>query len=152
AVLALAAGRVVSVAQLVDALWGEDLSRERERNLQTRVYALRRLLDEVEPGHGATRIIRVADGYRLELASSAVDVYRFESLAAQARAAARSGDPVRAADTFRQALGLWRGAALADAAPWCARLAGEAVRLEELRTRTVEDRLECDLALGRQGE
>jgi DNA-binding SARP family transcriptional activator/tetratricopeptide (TPR) repeat protein len=152
AVLVLAAGRVVSVAALVDALWGEDPSRERERNLQTRVYALRRLLDEAEPGHGAARVIRVADGYRLELASGAVDVHHFESLASQARATARSGDAVRAAALFRQALALWRGPALADVAPWCTRLAGEAVRLEEQRNRTVEDRLECDLAGGHHGE
>jgi DNA-binding SARP family transcriptional activator len=49
---------------------------------------------------------------------------------------------------FRQALGLWRGPALADAASWSTRLAGEAARLEELRAAVTEDRLACDLALG----
>jgi DNA-binding SARP family transcriptional activator len=49
-------------------------------------------------------------------------------------------------------LGLWRGAALADAAPLCPVLAGEAARLEEARAAVVEERIECDLGLGRHGE
>jgi tetratricopeptide (TPR) repeat protein len=65
ATLALAGGRVVSVAALIDAMWGEDASRERERNLQARVSALRRLLADADPGHGGSLVIRVADGYRL---------------------------------------------------------------------------------------
>jgi len=47
---------------------------------------------------------------------------------------------------------VWRGAALADAAPLCPVLAGEAARLEEARLAVVEERVGCDLALGRHGE
>jgi len=152
ATLALADGRVVSVAALIDALWGEDVSRERERNLQARVSALRRVLADADPGHNGARVVRVADGYRLVLAPDAVDARRFASLADEGRAAARAGDQARAADLFRQALGLWHGPALADAAPWSTRLAGEAARLEELRVTVTEDRLACDLALGAHGD
>jgi DNA-binding CsgD family transcriptional regulator len=53
---------------------------------------------------------------------------------------------------FGQALGLWRGEALADAAPLCPRLAGEAAALEEARLAVVEERIGCDLGLGRHGE
>jgi DNA-binding SARP family transcriptional activator len=148
ATLALADGRVISVAALIDALWGEDATRERERNLQARVSALRRLLADADPAHDGARIIRVADGYRLALAPDALDARRFASLASQGRAAVLAGDQARAVALFRQALGLWRGPALADAASWTTRLAGEAARLEELRAAVTEDRLACDLALG----
>jgi DNA-binding SARP family transcriptional activator len=152
ATLALANGHVVSVAALIDALWGEDPSRERERNLQARVSALRRLLADADPGHGGLCVVRVADGYRLALDPDAVDAHRFESLAGQGRAAARAGDDSAATALFRQALGLWHGPALADAASWSTRLAGQAARLEELRMAVTEDRLACDLALGAHGD
>src|SRR5580693_5238128 len=126
ATLALADGRVVSVAALIEALWDEDVTRERERNLQARVSALRRLLADADPGHGEARVVRVADGYRLALAPDALDARRFASLAQQGRAAARGGDQARAAALLRQALALWHGPALADAATWSTRLAGEA--------------------------
>lgn len=153
AMLALAAGRVVTVAALVDALWGEAAgSRDREQNLHTHVSALRRRLEEAAPGHGGSRVIRMTGGYRLALDPGCLDAQRFESLTEQAADAARGGDAATAAGLFRRALGLWQGAALEDAAPWCTRLAGEAARLEELRARAVEDQLECDLQLGRHGE
>jgi Bacterial transcriptional activator domain/NB-ARC domain len=63
-----------------------------------------------------------------------------------------SRDQAAARELFGQALGLWRGAALADAAPLCGRLAGEAARLEEARLAVTEERVGCDLALGRHGE
>jgi DNA-binding SARP family transcriptional activator len=150
--LALAGGRVVSVATLIEALWGEDVSRERERNLQARVSALRRLLADADPGEDGARVIRVADGYRLALSPNALDARRFASLADQGRAAARAGEQAHAAGLFRQALGLWHGQALADAAQWSTRLAGEAARLEESRVTVTEDRLACDLALGAHGD
>jgi DNA-binding SARP family transcriptional activator len=76
----------------------------------------------------------------------------FTDLAGQGRAAARAGDAAGARDLLGQALGLWRGAALADAAPLCPRLAWEADRLEEARLAVVEERIECDLAIGLHGE
>jgi DNA-binding SARP family transcriptional activator len=146
--LALAGGHVVSVTALIDALWGDGASRDRERNLQARVSALRRLLAEAQPGRGGARVVRASDGYRLVVAPDAVDAHRFGVLAERARDAVRAGDAGTAAALYRQALGLWRGPALADAAPWSTRLVGEAARLEELRAAATEERLACDLSLG----
>lgn len=150
--LGLAGGRAVSVQALIDGLWGEDATPEREKNLHSRISALRRLLEEAEPGRGGARVVRSGDGYLLRLDPACLDVREFTALAERARGTARAGDTARAAALFREALALWRGPALEDAAPCCPWLAGEAARLEEARAAVVEDWVECDLALGRHGE
>ena len=149
--LGVARGRMVTAEALVDGLWGEEWSPTRERNLHALVYQLRRRLAGLEPGGGA-RLVRAGAGYRLALGPGELDVAVFGDLAGRGREAARAGDAAAARELFGRALGLWRGAALADAAPLCGRLAGEAARLEEARLAVVEERAGCDLALGRHGE
>ena len=149
--LGVAGGRMVTAEALVDGLWGEEWSPTRERNLHALVYQLRRRLAGLEPGGGA-RLVRTGAGYRLALGPGELDVAVFGDLAGRGREAARAGDAAAARELFGRALGLWRGAALADAALLCGRLAGEAARLEEARLAVVEERAGCDLALGRHGE
>ena len=73
-----------------------------------------------------------------------VDVFRFERLAAEGRAAR---DPRQAAATLREALALWRGPALADVAE--AEFAQAPIaRLDELRLTAIQDRMDADLRLG----
>jgi len=150
--LGVAGGQAISVPTLIDGLWGEEWSPGREKNLYSRIWALRRLLEETEPGRGASRLVRSGDGYLLELDPGGLDVQQFRLLSGQGREAVRVGDMGNAAALFREALSLWRGAALYDVAPFSGRLAGEAASLEEARASVVEDRLDCDLALGRHGE
>ena len=150
--LGVAGGRMVTAEALVDGLWGEEWSPTRERNLHALVYQLRRRLAGLEPGKGGARLARAGAGYRLALGPGELDVEVFRDLARLGREAARAGDGAGARELFGRALGLWRGAALADAAPLCGRLAGEAARLEEARLAVVEERAGCDLALGRHGE
>ena len=145
-------GRVVTTEALVDGLWGEQWSPGREKNLHALVYQLRRRLAALDPGNGRARLARAGPGYRLTLGTGELDVAVFRDLAGRGREAARAGDAAGARELFGQALGLWRGSALADAAPLCPRLAGEAARLEEARLAVVEERIGCDLALGRHGE
>jgi DNA-binding SARP family transcriptional activator len=149
--LSVAAGRVVTTESLVDGLWGEEWSPGREKNLHSQVSALRRRLEQSEPGGGA-RLARAGTGYRLVLGPGELDVTMFRDLAGRGREAARAGDVAAARELLGQALGIWRGAALADAAPLCARLAGEAARLEDARYAAMEERAGCDLALGRHAE
>jgi DNA-binding SARP family transcriptional activator len=149
--LGVAAGRVVSAEALVDGVWGEEWSPAREKNLHALVYQLRRRLAGLEPG-GEARLVRAGVGYRLALAAGELDVTVFGDLAGRGRAAARAGDVAGARELFAEALGIWRGAALADAAPLSAPLAGEAARLEDARLAVTEERVTCDLALGRHGE
>jgi DNA-binding SARP family transcriptional activator/tetratricopeptide (TPR) repeat protein len=154
--LAVTGGRVVTAGALVDGVWGEEWSPRREQNLHALVYQLRRRLAALEPGSGpgkgAGRLARAGPGYRLVLEAGELDVAVFANLAGRGRQAARAGDAAGARGLLGQALGVWRGAALADAAPLCARLAGEAARLEEQRLAVVEERIGCDLALGAHAE
>ena len=80
-----------------------------------------------------------------------VDAVRFEQLAACGAGGAERGEAAAAAGRFREALGLWRGPALADVCE-VEPLAREAARLEELRLAAVEGRIEADIELGLHAE
>ena len=138
ACLLLDAGRVVSVETLVESLWGERRPASVHKVLQVYVSQLRKAL-------GAGAIETRAPGYRLRAAPEDVDLTRFVALAEAAREAA---DPTRRSELLRQALSLWRGAALAEfrVEPFAAPAAR---RLAELRLSALEQRLEADLELGR---
>ena len=86
-------------------------------------------------------------GYVLDVDPGAVDAVRFEALAASGQTLLSRGEAAAAAGYFRQALGLWRGRALADVGE-VEPLAREAARLEELRLVVVEGRIEADIGLG----
>ncbi|GAA4241819.1 BTAD domain-containing putative transcriptional regulator [Actinomadura meridiana] len=73
-------------------------------------------------------------------------MHRFERLAGEARRAAGEGRFEVAGRVYEEALGLWRGDALADvSAPFAA---GQAARLEEERASVVEAWAEAKLAVG----
>ncbi len=136
--LAIDPDRMVLASQLVDAVWDEDPPAGATNALQSLVSRLRRLLPDAVESDSV--------GYRLALEPDAVDAIRFEALARAGREELRR-DPRQAGDTLREALALWRGPALADAA--AAHFAKAAVaRLEELRLGALEDRIEADLATG----
>ena len=116
--LGVARGRLVTAEALVDGLWGEEWSPGREKNLHALVYQLRRRLAAAEPGGGA-RLARAGAGYRLILGPGELDAEAFGELARRGRQAAGARDAAGARELFGQALGLWRGTALADAAPLC---------------------------------
>ncbi|GGQ04229.1 BTAD domain-containing putative transcriptional regulator [Streptosporangium pseudovulgare] len=137
--LLLNAGRVVGVTELIDGQYGDDPPAGAANALQAQVSRLRRNLPAgVVEFHGA--------GYRLAVDPGDVDVHRFERLAREGRRLLAAGHHEAAAGTLREALGLWRGPALADLPPGSFRRAREA-RLEELRLVAAEDLVEAELAL-----
>ncbi|WP_327289894.1 AfsR/SARP family transcriptional regulator [Streptomyces sp. NBC_01198] len=140
ALLLLDAGRPVSGERLIDGLYGEGPPAGAGNAVQSQVSRLRQVLPVPIEGLPA--------GYRLAVDPGQVDAHRFQQLAVQGREALTSGQPGVAARLLRDALALWRGPALADVgdAPFAA---AQTVRLAELRTGAVEDRIEADLALGR---
>jgi predicted ATPase/DNA-binding SARP family transcriptional activator len=135
--LAVDAGRTVPAERLIDDLWGDAPPAGAANALQALVSRLRGAgcHDAVESHPG---------GYRLGVDPGQVDAVAFERLMAGARAQA---DPAGRAETLREALGLWRGAALADVAG-TAFAAAPIARLEELRAEAVEERIEADIAIG----
>jgi predicted ATPase/DNA-binding SARP family transcriptional activator len=132
--LALDPGRVVTSSRLVDGVWGDVPPAEAVNALQALVSRLRRtgLAIESRPA-----------GYRLVLDPDDVDVHRFERLAATGRATVAT-DPAATSATLREALALWRGPALADAAtaPFAQ---APIARLTELRLAATGDRIEAEL-------
>lgn len=149
AMLALSANHVVPVSTLIQALWQEDASRQREKNLHVQVHLLRRRLAELEPGRGTSRIVTAPPGYLLLIGDGELDVESFASLARRGRVLAGAGDPAAASEVLGQALDLWRGPALGDVAYSSPRLEAEAAGLEEQRLAVLEDKADADLAAGR---
>ena len=146
AIMLLRANEVVTRDALIDELWGEHPPPSAAHTLQVYVSRLRAGLR----AGGAPEDVLVTrpSGYMLRVGVHELDLDRFEHLAAVGRRALEAGSPERAADKLREALAMWKGAALADLAlePF-ARVDVE--RLEERRLAALEDRIEADLALGR---
>ncbi len=149
AMLALSPNHVVPVSTLIYALWQEDASRQREKNLHVQVHLLRRRLAELEPGRGSSRIVTAPPGYLLSIGSGELDAESFTLLARRGRLLAGAGDYAAASEVLGQALALWRGPALGDVAYASPRLEAEAAGLEEQRLAVLEDKADADLAAGR---
>ncbi|MGH3300866.1 MAG: BTAD domain-containing putative transcriptional regulator [Streptosporangiaceae bacterium] len=140
--LALEPGRAVSKATLVDWIWGERPPSEAANALQRLVSRLRKTLPE-------GTVEGQADGYRLTVKPDAVDAVRFERLVGQAR---NEEDPPRVR-LLREALALWRGAAMQDVGLRDSAAFDAAVtRLERLRLTAMEDRFDAEISLGHDAE
>src|SRR5262249_50544792 len=140
--LALEPGHVVPKATLIDWIWGEHPPADAANALQRLVSRLRKALPEgLIDGH--------TDGYRLRGEPGAVHAGRFERLVGQGRA---GGDSLRAG-RLREALALWRGAAMQDAGLQESPAFDAAVtRLERLRLTALEDRFDAEVGLGHGAE
>lgn len=140
AVLLMHANELVTIDQLIDEIWGGTPPATAAKNIQVQVSRLRKVLD-------SGRVTTGPGGYVLHLEPHESDVARFERLAAEAAGAPSQ----RAADKLREALGLWRGPALADLA-YEGFAQPEIARLEELRLAVLVQRIDADLALGHHAE
>lgn len=134
-------GTVVPASRLMDGLWGEDPPASAANLVQGYVSGLRKAL-------GRDAIETRGSGYVIRVAPDALDLQQFERLAHEGSSALERGDAARAAGSLSEALGLWRGPALADLADEPA-LGAVIARLEELRVLALERRAEAELVLGR---
>ena len=146
AVLLLNAGRVVSVGEIAETLWGTAPLPSATATVRNYVKRLRRVLGDADQA----RIVTRSPGYVIRVDPGELDVARFEVLLEGARDAARGGSWEAAADQARAALALWRGEPLADVESEALALR-EVPRLAELRLQAAELRIDAELRLGRHG-
>lgn len=152
AMLALNAGHVVTTAALTEEIWDCQPPRSGLPTLHTYILKLRRRLQQALAGeNGMTSkdiLITHRAGYLLNVAPTDVDATRYDLLSAAGHQAVNRGNHETASKTLGEALGLWRGPALADV-PTGPQLAIEALRLEENRLGDQHLRIEADLQIGR---
>ncbi|MCX4856303.1 AfsR/SARP family transcriptional regulator [Streptomyces canus] len=153
ALLALGAGRMVTVSTLMTELWDDAPPPSAATTVQTYVLQIRKGLDAAlgEPGAAKNVLVTRHGGYSLDVPLDHVDVHCFERLAGAGRAAAEQGDSETVSRVLANALGMWRGVPLSDvrAGPILRR---EVVRLNEMRLSLLDARIETDLARGRHGD
>jgi DNA-binding SARP family transcriptional activator len=145
AVLLMHPNEAVSAEGLAAALFGEEAGASAVGTVRVHVSRLRRAL-----GDDADRLVTSPSGYELRLASGELDSDRFADLVENGRELLET-DPGRAAGVVRDALGIWRGRALADL-EFAASLQPAIARLEEQRLAALELRIDADLAAGHAAE
>jgi predicted ATPase/DNA-binding SARP family transcriptional activator len=143
ALLAWEVNRPVAVERLVEWVWPEGAPRSAPHAVKVAVSNLRAILADAGDMTIATESAR----YVLRADPMRIDAHRFRDGVARARLAPNDRAKVALLD---QALGLWRGPALAEAAArtrerLCA-------GLEETRLVATEDRVDARLRLGQHNE
>ncbi|ALG11551.1 AfsR/SARP family transcriptional regulator [Kibdelosporangium phytohabitans] len=144
ALLLFHANSVLRTGFLLDALWDADRPVSAGANLQSYVAGLRRVI-------GSDRLENRRGGYVLHVADDELDATVFTELTATGRVLLQAGDPSAAVAKLTAALDLWRGPVL-DGLPVPHSLRGELGRLDELRVRASEDRVQARLELGGHSE
>jgi DNA-binding SARP family transcriptional activator len=155
AVLLLHANEIVSSDRLIDELWGVHPPATAPKILQGYVSQLRKVLANEaggqDPAAAGGVLVTRPPGYALQLERGRLDADHFADLLARGRAALAADAPHDASLLLNQALGLWRGAPLADFT-FDSFAQEEIARLEELRLAALEERIDADLALGREAD
>ncbi len=146
-----APNQVWSTDQIIDGLWGDEATGDKQNALWVYVSGLRKALEPDRPKRtDGSVILTRAPGYLAEIAPESLDSIRFERLFTEGRALVET-DPAAASIVLSEALALWRGRAFEDFTyePFAQT---EITRLEELRLEAVSARLGADLACGRSRE
>ena len=160
AVLLLHANEVVSADRLIDDLWGPRPPPAALKALQAHISRLRKALDtdggasldengDQSPGGSTGVLVTRGHGYLLRVARGELDLDRFRASVEEGREVLAAGEAGTAAAILRDGLALWRGPPLADFA-YEAFAQAPIAQLEDLHLSAVEERVEADLALGRQ--
>jgi DNA-binding SARP family transcriptional activator len=151
AILLLHPNEVLSTDRLVEELWTQPPATA-ANTLQVYVGRLRKALEPDRPRGAPGSVLSTrAPGYAINLESGQLDSERFQTLADDGRRAREAGENELARERLREALGLWRGPALAEFTydPFAQ---VEIARLEELRIDALEEWFDAELALGRHVE
>ncbi|MGW7586748.1 AfsR/SARP family transcriptional regulator [Kitasatospora sp. NPDC054769] len=149
ATLLVRAGEVISSDSLIDELWGTEPPRTATTTLQVYISQLRKLLAEGRPLGLETEelLLTRSPGYLLRVPEEDFDLARFETLRVAGRTAYEQGDFAAASRLLHDALAVWTGPALSGV-PHGVRLESTAIRLDELRMESLDQRIRADLRLG----
>ncbi|GAA3555852.1 BTAD domain-containing putative transcriptional regulator [Amycolatopsis ultiminotia] len=142
ALLALRAGKVVPLEEIIDALWGHDPPATARTIVHGNVSHLRRILRQM-PGGPVAEIHTSPPGYQFALAPERIDVHQARALLDRAALE----PPERASELLARALALWQGPALSGVP--------DSVRAPELADLWLAihgARVDADLQLGRHNE
>jgi DNA-binding SARP family transcriptional activator/tetratricopeptide (TPR) repeat protein len=137
------ANQPVPLDELAEMVWDGTPPGNIAVAIRAMVMRLRRVLG----GPAAARIVTRAPGYAIEVADDELDATRFEELSRQAGVAVQAGRWAEARLATVEALGLWRGAPLAD-------ISSQLLRdqwiphLEQIRIQDLEWRIEAELHEG----
>src|SRR5918997_2563749 len=149
ALLLVNANRALSSDRLIDTLWGDRGSASALKRLHVAIARLRRAL-QTNGASGSSVLHTVSGGYLLAVRPGELDSEVFETRVEEGRRALAAGQAATARDVLRQALGMWRGPALAPVT-YAEFAQPEIRRLEELRLAALEARVESELRLGDHG-
>jgi DNA-binding SARP family transcriptional activator len=148
AFLLLHDNEVVATSRLLRVLWPVHAPSTARKMVQNAVSGLRGVLALTQ---SPATLLTYAPGYVLQVDPGRIDLFRFEALVRAARQALEHGRCTEAASTFRAALALWRGPALADLAEtgivW-----PELAALRDKWLSALEDCFEAELSCGRHHE
>ena len=147
--LAMHAGEVLSTDRIAEEIWAGDPPPSATRTVHSYVSRLRSALRD--PDGGEDQLVRREPGYVLD-----VDPSGWTPSGSSGWSVGRSprwtpATPESANADLREALGLWRGEALADFA-YDAFAVAESQRLDGRRLEALELRIDTDLALGRHAQ
>lgn len=134
--LICAAGRVISIDSLIDALWENEEPPSAVNQVHRIVGKLRRALEPGLPPHAAGRIIQAAGaGYRLAPDAVRCDLYELRTLVSQAETAVAADDLAAGTDCYARAVKLARGMLFGGLSPGMAhRPEFEAIEQERVAT------------------
>jgi DNA-binding SARP family transcriptional activator len=145
--LAVRAGSVVSVDELIDELWADGPPGKARNALQANITRLRRQLTTAKSGAATTVSIRtVGGGYLLNVPASAIDAHRFVDLIVSGSRLSLTS-PQAGLRVLWSGLDLWQGPALFDAGQGL-RVRAAAAHLEEWRLTGWQELIMAQLVVG----
>jgi len=148
--LLLHANQVVPTSRMLSALWDGQPPSTARKMVQNAVSAIRRMLAAHDDTAGAA-LVTHPPGYQLRVDPDLVDMHQFRRLVKAGRAETSVGNSLPGKRHLREALGLWRGRALADlverGTSW-----SELAAIEDERLLAYEDCFDAELMCGRHRE
>ncbi|WP_328320557.1 BTAD domain-containing putative transcriptional regulator [Streptomyces sp. NBC_00388] len=144
AVLLINVGRVVPLASIIQAVWGQNPPRRVTGTLQAYVSRLRKVLRHHDK---SVRLTHHLHGYLLEADARLVDAVVFEARAKDCRKLLEGGDAQAARSAAWSVLELWKGKPLEELCDYEFAVM-EADRLEQIRLRVLDVWAQACLQLG----